>query len=118
VPIASHAALEDAAQRIAALGPRYVLVKGDHASGDPDDLLFDGHAVHAYPGERIATTSTQGTDCTLTAAIAAHLAQGVSVEDAVGRAKGHVGAAMCAEPLGRGQGPLRHLFALPLPPAP
>jgi len=119
MPIGNRATLEDAARRIAALGPRYVLIKGGHAPGDPVDILFDGHAFRAYPGERLITTSTHGTGCTLSAAIAAYLARGVPVEDAVGRAKGYVAAAMrAANPLGRGHGPLHHMFALPVPPAP
>jgi len=113
MPIGNRATLEDAARRIAALGPRYVLIKGGHASGDPVDLLCDGHAFRAYPGERIETTSTHGTGCTLSAAIAAYLACGLPVEDAVGRAKGYVEAAMrAASPIGRGHGPLHHLFTL------
>jgi len=112
VTIASRADLADAAWRIAALGPRYVLIKGGHAPGDPVDLLFDGHAFREYPGARIETTSTHGTGCTLSAAIAAYLAHGLSVEDAVGRAKEYVVAAMrAASPIGRGHGPLHHLFA-------
>ncbi len=119
MPIGNRATLEDAARRIAALGPRYVLIKGGHAPGDPVDILCDGHAFRAYPGERLITTSTHGTGCTLSAAIAAYLARGVPVEDAVGRAKGYVAAAMrAANPLGRGHGPLHHMFALPVPPAP
>jgi len=114
VTIGSRADLEDAARRIAALGPRYVLIKGGHAPGDPIDILYDGRAFREYPGARIATTSTHGTGCTLSAAIVAYLARGLAVEDAVGRAKEYVVAAMCAaSPIGRGHGPLHHLFALP-----
>jgi len=119
MPIGNRATLEDAARRIAALGPRYVLIKGGHTPGDPVDILCDGHAFRAYPGERIATSSTHGTGCTLSAAIAAYLARGLTVEDAIGRAKEYVAAAMrAANPLGRGHGPLHHMFALPAPPAP
>ncbi len=115
VSIGSRASLEDAARRIAALGARYVLIKGGHAPGDPVDLLFDGRAFHEYRGARIDTTSTHGTGCTLSAAITAYLARGLPVEDAVGRAKEYVVAAMrAASPIGRGHGPLHHLFALPM----
>ncbi len=114
MPIGNRATLEDAARRIAALGPRYVLIKGGHAPGDPVDILFDGHTFREYVGERLITTSTHGTGCTLSAAIAAYLARGLPVEDAVGRAKSYVVAAMRAASLiGRGHGPLHHLFALP-----
>ncbi len=114
MPIGNRATLEDAARRIAALGPQYVLIKGGHAPGDPVDILFDGHTFREYVGERLITTSTHGTGCTLSAAIAAYLARGLPVEDAVGRAKSYVVAAMRAASLiGRGHGPLHHLFALP-----
>ncbi len=85
--IGSRAKLEDAARRIAALGPRYVLIKGGHAPGDPVDILFDGRTFQEYRGERLATTSTHGTGCTLSAAITAYLARGLQVEDAASRAK-------------------------------
>ncbi len=115
MPIGNRANLEDAARRIAALGPQYVLIKGGHAPGNPVDILFDGHTFREYVGERLITTSTHGTGCTLSAAIAAYLARGLPVEDAVGRAKEYVVAAMrAAAPIGRGHGPLHHLFALSL----
>jgi len=116
VAIGSRAALEEAARRIAGMGARYVLIKGGHAPGDPTDILFDGRVFQEYRGTRIQTTSTHGTGCTLSAAIAAHLARGEAVVDAVGHAKAYVTAALrAAYPVGHGQGPLHHLFALPPP---
>jgi len=117
IAVDRRADLEDAARRISALGARYVLITGGHAPGDPMDLLFDGQGFVAFPGERIRTTSTHGTGCTLSAAIAAHLARGEAVMDAVGHAKSYVTAALrAAYPVGHGHGPPHHLFALPPPP--
>jgi len=112
--IESRADLEEAARRISARGARYVLIKGGHAPGAPTDVLFDGEEFVDFPGRRVATTSTHGTGCTLSAAIAAYLARGASVVEAVGLAKAYVTAALgAARPLGQGHGPLHHLFALP-----
>lgn len=110
--IGSQMELELAARRIARLGPRYVLVKGGHASGPPTDVLFDGTAFRAYPGERIQTRQTHGTGCTLSAAIAAHLALGRDVPTAVGAAKQYTTQAMRhAQAIGHGHGPLQHFWA-------
>ncbi len=115
-PIESRADLEDAARRINAHGARYVLIKGGHAAGEPNDILFDGSMFIDFPGHRQTTTSTHGTGCTLSAAIAAYLARGASVAEAVGLAKAYVTAAMsAAQPVGQGHGPLYHLFALRQP---
>jgi len=112
--VADRPAMEEAARRIADLGPRYVLVKGGHAAGDPVDLLYDGREFLAFPGQRLETTSTHGTGCTLSAAIAAYLARGLPMAEAVGHAKTYLTAAMrAAYPIGHGHGPLNHLFALP-----
>jgi hydroxymethylpyrimidine/phosphomethylpyrimidine kinase len=117
IAVDRRADLEDAARRISALGARYVLITGGHAPGDPTDLLFDGQGFVEFRGERIRTTSTHGTGCTLSAAIAAYLARGETVVDAVGHAKAYVTAALRAVyPVGHGHGPLHHLFALPPPP--
>jgi hydroxymethylpyrimidine/phosphomethylpyrimidine kinase len=101
--------LEEAARRIAALGAHYVLVKGGHAPGDPVDVLFDGHVFQEFHGARVQTRNTHGTGCTLSAAIAAHLARGAPVEEAVKRAKDYLTVALrTAYPIGHGHGPLNH----------
>lgn len=103
----------EAARRIHALGPRYVLVKGGHASGDAVDWLFDGRELTPFRSPRIDTRNTHGTGCTLSAAIAAHLALGRGVFEAVAEAKAYITAAIGhAYPLGKGHGPVNHLFAL------
>lgn len=108
-PVGDLESMETAARRIHALGPRWVLVKGGHLAGDAVDLLFDGARVLPYRAERVPTRHTHGTGCTYSAAIAAGLARGASVPEAVGEAKRYVTAALrAAVPLGRGVGPLRH----------
>ena len=68
--------MEEAARRIHALGPRYVLVKGGHLKGERIDLLWNGRAFTAFLVPRVDSTNTHGTGCTLSAAIAAGLARG------------------------------------------
>lgn len=107
--IRSTADMRRAAQGIAAMGPRYVVVKGGHLDGAPTDILFDGAAFHELDGARIPGTSTHGTGCTFSAAITAGLAKGQPVPDAVRAAKAFVSAAIAAAPaVGHGNGPLEH----------
>jgi hydroxymethylpyrimidine/phosphomethylpyrimidine kinase len=102
--------MKKAAETIAKLGPQYVLVKGGHLAGDCVDLLFDGTSFATFAGPRIDTKNTHGTGCTLSAAIATGLAQGLAMPDAVHRAKDYVTTAIrFALPLGSGHGPTNHL---------
>jgi hydroxymethylpyrimidine/phosphomethylpyrimidine kinase len=111
IPVGSPAEMEEAARRIHALGPAWVLVKGGHLPGDAVDLLFDGARLSAFTAERVPTPNTHGTGCTYSAAIAAGLARGAAVPDAVAEAKRYVTAAIrAALPLGRGVGPVRHFI--------
>ncbi|MBI1736580.1 MAG: bifunctional hydroxymethylpyrimidine kinase/phosphomethylpyrimidine kinase [Candidatus Rokubacteria bacterium] len=109
IPVDTEKDMEEAARRIHRLGPRHVLVKGGHLADFATDLLFDGRAFTRFPGERLASTSTHGTGCTLSSAIAAGLAHGRPLHDAIGQAKAYVTAAIRAgfRP-GRGVGVLRH----------
>lgn len=101
--------MEEAAKRIAGLGARSVLIKGGHLEGSPVDVLYTGAHMHRYPGVRIATRHTHGTGCTYSAAITAGLAQSLSLEDAVRRAKRFIQAAIESAPgLGGGSGPVNH----------
>ncbi len=110
-PVATVEEMEAAARRIHALGPRWVLVKGGHLKGDPVDLLFDGRTLQRFEAERVPTPHTHGTGCTYSAAIAAGLALGAGVPEAVGQAKRYVTAAIRGGfALGRGVGPLRHFI--------
>jgi hydroxymethylpyrimidine/phosphomethylpyrimidine kinase len=119
-PVRSLADARDAARRIYELGRSAVVVKGGHAEGDEIvDLLFDGDQVVEYPTRRIRTTNTHGTGCTFASAIAAHLALGRPLGDAVGRAQAYVAGAIRHGPaIGKGHGPLDHFWQLrqPAPP--
>jgi hydroxymethylpyrimidine/phosphomethylpyrimidine kinase len=98
-----------AATRLAALGPRWVLVKGGHLPGNPVDLLYHEGAVTRFPGRRIGSKHTHGTGCTLASAIASYLALGSDVPEAVEAAKDYVtGAIDGGFPLGAGIGPVDH----------
>jgi len=108
--IADEADQRRAAEALLALGAGAVLVKGGHlAGGAVTDILATGEGLVAMTGERIASTSTHGTGCTLASAIAAGLADGMPLADAVRRARAYVAAAIRAAPgLGGGHGPLGH----------
>jgi hydroxymethylpyrimidine/phosphomethylpyrimidine kinase len=113
-PIKDEADMLAAAEHLAALGPRWVLVKGGHLAGNPVDLLYGptgdfGRTVHRYPGRRIHSAHTHGTGCTLASAIASFLAIGSSIPGAVEAAKEYVtGAIDAGFPLGAGIGPVDH----------
>jgi len=110
-PVTDRESMEEAARRIADLGPRHVLVKGGHLKGDPLDLLWDGHVFREFRGERIDSTNTHGTGCTLSAAMAAGLALGQPLTDAIARAKAYVARAILEGfQVGRGVGQLRHFL--------
>jgi hydroxymethylpyrimidine/phosphomethylpyrimidine kinase len=108
-PVVTVADQEAAARDIAALGPRAVVVKGGHSAGDPVDVLFAEGALRHYSAARIATRSTHGTGCTFSSAIAASLALGMPVAEAVGAAKRYLTGAIANAPgLGSGHGPVDH----------
>jgi hydroxymethylpyrimidine/phosphomethylpyrimidine kinase len=100
-----------AAMQLAATGARHVLVKGGHLAGDAIDVLFDGERVHHLSSPRIDTPNVHGTGCTTAATIAARLAWGDSVVDAVHAAKAYTWNAIAGGAqwrLGAGHGPLDH----------
>jgi hydroxymethylpyrimidine/phosphomethylpyrimidine kinase len=106
------AGMRRAAESILAMGARAVLVKGGHIRDADDtfvvDLLHDGDATE-FRHARIDTTSTHGTGCTLSAAIAALLARGFDLREAVATAADYVNEAIRTAPgLGSGHGPLNH----------
>jgi hydroxymethylpyrimidine/phosphomethylpyrimidine kinase len=102
-----------AAKKLVEMGARAALVKGGHLVGDAVDVLFDGHTLTVFSGRRIRSAHTHGTGCTLSAVIAARLAAGDALADAVRAAKAYVTRAIAIAPrLGHGHGPLG------LPPAP
>ena len=106
-------AMEQAARRIHAKGSRHVVVKGGHLEGPAVDVFFDGQRFHYFAEERIETKSLHGTGCTFASAIAAELAKGAEVIEAVHRAKAYITTAIrLAEPVGHGFGPTHHFGAL------
>jgi len=101
--------MEEAARRVKALGPTYVVVKGGHLEQEACDLLFDGRSFRAYASPKLATVCTHGAGCTFSAAIAAGLAKGQEVAEAVAMAKTFVTQAIAAGiPIGQGHAPLNH----------
>ena len=112
MPVATEADMEAAALRILALGPRYVLVKGGHLPDTATDILWNGRELTRFTAPRLDSTSTHGTGCTFSAAIAAGLARRQPLADATREAKAYVTAAIREgfRP-GRGVGALRHFVA-------
>lgn len=112
IAITSIDGMRAAGEKIFALGPRHVLMKGGHLDGEKVmDLLFDGKNWTTFEAERINTRNTHGTGCTYAAAIAAFLARGLSAEDAVSEARDYVqGAIRAALDIGKGHGPLNHIW--------
>ena len=105
-----------AADAILAMGPGAVLIKGGHLEGSDDasDLLTDGAGERWLSSPRIDTPHTHGTGCTLSAAIAAHLAGGDALHDAVVAGKAFVTEAIRhALPIGHGIGPVDQLWSIP-----
>lgn len=112
-PVGDRAAMERAAVAIKAMGPRYVVVKGGHLPGAACDLLYDGQSFTVHSNERIETKHTHGTGCTFSSAIAAGLAKGLPVEEAVVAAKRYITIAIThGFPLGKGVGPTHHFYEL------
>jgi hydroxymethylpyrimidine/phosphomethylpyrimidine kinase len=102
-----------AAERIRALGPRAVIVKGGHLRGDEVvDVLVDGTGCLELRGPRVAGGATHGTGCTFASALAAHLAHGRPLRAAAEQAKQYVAAAIGRGlAIGHGHGPLGHFEA-------
>jgi len=112
--------MERAARALVAMGARAALVKGGHLTGATlVDVLVHDDSARRFTHERIDTTSTHGTGCTLSAAVTAGLALGRPLEQAVTDALDFVHRAIAAAPgLGsnKGHGPLNHF--VPAPPRP
>jgi hydroxymethylpyrimidine/phosphomethylpyrimidine kinase len=110
-------AMRRAAAALLRLGVPAVLLKGGHLPGDEVvDLLATSEGCEEFASPRIASRHTHGTGCTLASAIAAGLAQGMTLREAVARARAYVRAAIAAAPgIGRGHGPLNHYVQIPCP---
>ena len=104
------------AERLLALGPQAVLLKGGHLSGaESVDILFDGQEPIRLAVPRIDTRNTHGTGCTLSSAITAYLARAYPLTEAVQAAKEYLQQALLkADSLqvGQGHGPVHHFHAL------
>ena len=112
-PLRSTDDMARAARQLREQGARAVLVKGGHLPGDAviDLLLTADGEMHWMEGERIPSPNTHGTGCTLSSAIAAHLALGASLTEAVEGGRAFVRAALAAGAevrTGQGGGPLNH----------
>ncbi|MCG1001960.1 MULTISPECIES: bifunctional hydroxymethylpyrimidine kinase/phosphomethylpyrimidine kinase [Halobacterium] len=108
VTIESEADMRAAAEAVRDLGPDAVLLTGGHLDGDPVDI-YAGETTRAFSHERVDTDDTHGSGCTLSAAIAAHLAAGDDTETAVERGIDAVAAAIASDlSLGSGAGPVDH----------
>jgi hydroxymethylpyrimidine/phosphomethylpyrimidine kinase len=115
-PLASQDDMERAAQELLAMGAKAVLLKGGHLAGEQvHDLLLTQHGLrHWMHAPRIASANTHGTGCTLSSAIAAHLALGLELVQAVEAARVYVRGALAhgaTVRTGHGSGPLNHGFA-------
>lgn len=109
-PVRVEADMARAAEKLMSLGAKAVLMKGGHLDGHRVvDLLFHDGRLDRFEDARIQSRSTHGTGCTLASAIAAGLAQKMSLRDAVARARSYVREAIATAPgYGQGHGPLNH----------
>lgn len=104
--------MKEAAASLYELGPQYVLLKGGHFQGETAvDILYDGNNFERYQKKRIKTKNTHGTGCTLSSAIAANIAKGLPVTEAVAKAKDYItGAIEHSLNIGKGIGPTHHFY--------
>ncbi|MEU1083632.1 bifunctional hydroxymethylpyrimidine kinase/phosphomethylpyrimidine kinase [Streptomyces sp. NPDC005908] len=113
VRVGSERDMRRAAAAVLEFGPRWVVIKGGHLSGDAVDLLTDGSEERWLRAPRQDNRHTHGTGCTLASAIASYLAKGHTVPEAVTAAKTYVtGALASGFALGGGIGPVNHGWAL------
>ncbi len=106
-------AMMEAAKRLYDRHGCSVLLKGGHSVHDADDLLYTGKDLLWFSGKRIDNPNTHGTGCTLSSAIAANLAKGHDLAEAIKRAKDYISGALSAMlDLGSGSGPMDHGFAI------
>ena len=115
-PATDAAAMESQGRALMGLGAQAVLMKGGHGAGDIcTDLLITATGTHTLTAPRLATRNTHGTGCTLSAAIAAGLAQGMDMGAAVTRAHAYLQGAIAAADrlqIGQGHGPVHHFHAV------
>ncbi|MEM8861861.1 MAG: bifunctional hydroxymethylpyrimidine kinase/phosphomethylpyrimidine kinase, partial [Chloroflexota bacterium] len=108
--------MEEACRDLASLGAQAVLLKGGHAEGEISrDFLYvtADQSFNTFESKRIDTPNLHGTGCTLSSAIAAHLAQGLEMREAVAEAKRYISEAIVAGAdysIGQGHGPVHHFY--------
>jgi hydroxymethylpyrimidine/phosphomethylpyrimidine kinase len=114
VPIKTLADARQAAKVIHKLGCKYVLIKGGHLLAERGtDLLYDGRFFNVFKGEYIETPHTHGTGCTYASAIAAQLAKGKALPEAVQSAKTYITETIRHSlAIGHGKGPTNHFYFL------
>ena len=119
IGITDSSSMNAAAAKILRMGCRFVLIKGGHATGgEKTDRLYtfvDGkeEMIKSFSAHTISTRNTHGTGCTLSSAITAYIACGLTMTDAVSRAKTYLSAALLEGAdvaIGKGSGPLCHFF--------
>ncbi len=105
--------MEQAARQIGERFDCAVLCKGGHQVNSANDFLWQKSGDCWFYGERIQNPNTHGTGCTLSSAIASNLAKGLTLEESVKRAKQYLSGALSAMlDLGKGSGPLDHMYAI------
>lgn len=103
--------MKKAGEEILKLGPKYVLMKGGHLDGDAIDVLIGENTLEIFKSERLDRKNTHGTGCTLSSAIAAHLALGYEVNEAVKLSKNYITEAIKNSfDIGKGVGPVHHFY--------
>ena len=112
MPIDNLESMKAAARKLVEMGARAVVVTGGHLD-KAIDVFFDGARMEAFTGDRIKPDNTHGTGCTFSSAVAANLALGRQLRDAVVLAKAYVAEAIRqAFPVGPGRVPLNHLYRM------
>lgn len=105
--------MEHAAKKLASQYGAAVLIKGGHLVETANDLLWQGENGVWLTANRVENDNTHGTGCTLSSAIACGLAEGLSMEESIRRAKAYlIGTMSTGLNLGAGSGPLNHCFAI------
>lgn len=111
--IKTHDEMLAAASHISNMTRKGVLIKGGHLTESADDLFFERGKAHWFRAQKIDNSNTHGTGCTLSSAIACHLALGCTLADSIKNAKEYVtGALLDGLDLGKGSGPLNHCHNL------
>jgi hydroxymethylpyrimidine/phosphomethylpyrimidine kinase len=109
-PVEDEASMRRAAKTIVEMGAGSAVIKGGHGKGEESvDLLFTGKRFRRFRARRLASKNTHGTGCTFSAAIAAQLAKGLSIEKSVELAKAYLTRALArGVGIGKGHGPVDH----------